>query len=595
MAEESLAREPMSRTAETPTGHDDSPSKSVLLRAKWASGLGLALLLLCGLMFRHDASTRISWRWTRQQNDGMPSAFLAEYGQVHFSMRPGAKRDNDEWQVINSIVHVRSSPSTSASSIGMKQQGQIVIGDENAGGDWLQLRHEPGWVAISLGGTPYLQRRLVTYSELVSGSCSDLGNFPVTEKDACIAAARALGHNVEQLGVYTGGDPRPEGCYLQGSKMWMEADVRNRGRGSLSGDGAAMEQFCSSGIYARITDGYMDQQAVAERLNLVDWALSESKSLCPLKPPPPYPCVVLWSLRAQDFVQAQFGNKIGMFEQLRAYFMYQGCAIAVSEDFAKDWTSWKLGPFWASTLPNNQWQDRFNNALACGDLILAPLSPPAVQPAAASAPGIATATLSSALPMKCEQATGVLSEQGKALFTSNPAYNGPGAPTGVFNGAYDLMLQTLGPSLQAYRTPFSKGYVGIHIRRGERVDAMQTLKGNTTSAIDVLKKYWPHMKNVFLAFDDVQLVQDAADDVQMRLGSEYTIRTTKDKQGSTPQHDAVLNVLDDICGLTSASVIIGSSTSNVFGTVHTTNVYLHGKMNRHQPWCYDVNSEALCN
>merc|ERR1719410_2815085 len=58
-------------------------------------------------MFRHDARSRISWRWTHRGSDGTPSAFLAEYGQVHFSMRPGAKRDNEEWQVTNSIVHVR--------------------------------------------------------------------------------------------------------------------------------------------------------------------------------------------------------------------------------------------------------------------------------------------------------------------------------------------------------------------------------------------------------------------------------------------------------------------------------------------------------
>lgn len=571
-----FVREPrIAATAKAANGNTKSPFKKLLLRATLASGVVFALLLLCRLMFHRKTGSTIN------EHGVMSSIALVEPGShselVHFSIRGGAKPNNEEWKVIPNIVHVRNKSSVSSSCVAMKQSGQILIADQSVN-NWVKLRHEPGWVEVSAGSTPLLQRRSVTYLQLVIGSCADSGNFPVTEKAACIAAAGALGHHVQKLRSYKGKDPRPEGCYVQGSEIWMEASIRNRGRGASS----ATEQLCSSSKYATISDGYMDQQDVAERLNLVDWALSESRSLIPSGPPKPYPCVVLWSLHARNFVRKGFGATMNMFELLRAYSLYKGCTFVVSEDFAKDWIAWKLGPFWTSTLPKDQWQARFNAAPSCGNLDLAFWSPPP--------------------PMKCERAFGLFSQQDKYNFARNPAYNGPGAPTGVFHGSYDLSLQTLGPRLQAYHTPFSEGYVGIHIRHGEKAHEINQLVGIST-VVDVLKKYWPHMKNVFLASDDSQVVTDA----EKKLGSGYTVRTTADEQrrkGGTPESginnhvhdddDAVNAVLDDISGLASASVMIGTLSSNFFSTAHTLNEHLHRQLKRQEPWCFDAHSATLC-
>merc|ERR1712008_325753 len=104
-------------------------------------------------------------------------------------------------------------------------------------------------------------------------------------------------------------------------------------------------------------------------------------------------------------------------------------------------------------------------------------------------------------------------------------------------------------------------------------------------AVDALKKYWPHMKNVFLASDDTQVITDA----KKILGSGYTIRTTADEQrwkGGPPEsdfnnhvHDDAVNAMfDDISGLASASMLIGTFRSKLFSTVHTLNAHLHTKL-----------------
>jgi len=381
-------------------------------------------------------------------------------------------------------MHVRNQPSLSSKSLGFKQRGQILIGHRKVG-NWVKLKHEPGWVIISLGKSELLRRRLVTYLQLVNGSCADFdGFFPITHGTACLAAGQALGRHVEQLRSFKGED-KPEGCFIKGSQVWMGSSRRKLSDGTFDGSSTAlhptilandssMKQLCSSGRYAKFSDGYMEQQKVAEKIKLVAQSLSESKSKC-LAGSKTAPCIVLWSLHARDFVRKGFGATMGMFETLRAYSAFNGCNWAVSHEFAKDWTAWRLGPFWTSTVPNNQWQARVTAAPGCGNLDVSFWSPP--------------------LPVKCENGPG-LTTQGKDAFLRSPAYNGPGPPKSVFKGAYDLYLETFGPRLQAYRTPFPEAYAAIHIRHGDKIKESSKLL-EISSAVAILKKYWPHMKKVF--------------------------------------------------------------------------------------------------
>eukprot|EP00419_Tripos_fusus_P065604 CAMPEP_0172930906 /NCGR_PEP_ID=MMETSP1075-20121228/219227_1 /TAXON_ID=2916 /ORGANISM="Ceratium fusus, Strain PA161109" /LENGTH=479 /DNA_ID=CAMNT_0013792219 /DNA_START=24 /DNA_END=1460 /DNA_ORIENTATION=- len=465
-----------------------TPLKQTLRWLPGAAAFVLTIGLWYGLLPGKTASDMMKGAGSPHDAIGLSSAPLMKSRNrsklVAFRMRRGIKRNSSEWEVVAGILHVRTQPSISSSLCGLKQQGQILVG-HNAAGNWVKLKHEPGWVAISVGNTVLLRHRSVTYSQLLDGSCTDAASFPIIEGTACLAAALALGHHVERLPSFKGKD-QPEGCYIQGSELWMGSKTRKRGHGilwmqnssseqlcssgryaSISIQGSELwmgsktrkrghgilwmqnsssEQLCSSGRYASISDGYMDQQEVANRMKQVTQSLSASKSKCPSGSPQHNPCIVLWSLHVRDFVRKGFGATMGLFEPFRAYSTYSACTWAVSKEFAKDWTTWKLGPFWDLVVPNDQWQARFAAASTCGDLKVSFWSPPP--------------------PLKCENS--LLSVQGQGAFVTSPAYNGPGPPTGVFNGAYDIYTQTFGPRLQAYRTPFTEAYAAIHIRHGDK-------------------------------------------------------------------------------------------------------------------------------
>jgi len=337
--------------------------------------------------------------------------------------------------------------------------------------------------------------------------------------------------------------------------------------------------LCSSGRYVTIADAYMNQQEVTVRLKQVEQSLSEGRSKCRVSSPQPNPCVVLWQIHARDWVRKGFGATMGMFQNLRAYSTYIGCTWAVSEEFVQDWATWKLGPFWALTLPNDQFHARYAAASVCGDVFTSFWCPPQ--------------------PVKCENAP--LSGDGEQTFLRSPAYNGPGPPTGVFKGGYDIYTQTFGPRLQAYRTPFNETYAAIHIRHGDKIHEVPRLF-QLESALGILKTYWPDVKKVFLASDDAQVIDDA----KKGLGKNYTVRTTADEErwiGGTPEvnynehvHDdnAVTAVLDDISGMASAPILIGAVHSNFFRTALTINVNLHAKLLRRKPWCWDDFHGRFC-
>jgi len=554
------------------------PLMRPLLWTAVASTFVFAVGCFWGLLPQRTAGGMINASHFPDEAVDLSSAPLLTPGKVFFRMRAGAKRDNEEWEVHAGFVHVRIQPSTSAKLYGLKQKGQILVGHQDVA-NWVKLKHETGWVAISSGARLFLHRRLVTYSQLVNGSCVDAGGFPITEGTACMSAAIAMGHPVEQLRSLEGVN-QPEGCYMQSYKpgeVWIGASSRRRDGRSHRVVSSSLEQLCSSGSYATFSDSYMGQQEVAARMRQVAQSLSEGRSKCP----PAGSCAVLWSLHFRDFVRKGFGATLAsLFEPLRAYSAYSGCTWIVSEEFAMDWTSWKLGPFWTSTLPDNQWQARFTQASDCGlNENISYWGPPS--------------------PVKCEHT--LLSPNGETAFRIGPSYNGPGPPTGVFKGIYDLMLQTLGPRLEALKTPFTEAYAAIHIRHGDKVVETKSLIG-IDGAARTLKKYWPHMKNVFVTSDDAKVISDA----KKVLGNEYVIKSTADEHrwiGGTPMsnngdhvHDdgAVNAVLRDINGLARASVLIGAPTSNFFSTALTLNVNLHAKLLRRRPWCWDESRGRFC-
>merc|ERR1719336_2394079 len=57
---------------------------------------------------------------------------------------------------------------------------------------------------------------------------------------------------------------------------------------------------------------------------------------------------------------------------------------------------------------------------------------------------------------------------------------------------------------------------------------------------------------------------------------------------------AISAVLDDVAGLASASVVVGTCRSGVFGVARALNLHLHLRVARSHPWCYDVRENRVC-
>jgi len=199
------------------------------------------------------------------------------------------------------------------------------------------------------------------------------------------------------------------------------------------------------------------------------------------------------------------------------------------------------------------------------------------------------------LPVKCGEPF-VLSQAGKDQFVIGPTFNGPGAPSGVYRAAYDLFLQTFGPRLEQYRTPYNGRYAAIHVSGKEGMPAMQL--------VELVRSWWPGMDKIFVATSDMAVMSQLKSSVGTGIELAWTgslrgrAHNVTMAQSGIRRRDsadgAIAAVLDDVAGLASASVIVGTCRSGVFDVARTLNLHLHLRVARSHPWCFDVQENRVC-
>jgi hypothetical protein len=126
-------------------------------------------------------------------------------------------------------VKVRTERSESSPVLQEKPADTVLVGAP--AGDWLVLAKEPGFVRFATGGSTLLRPRRASYVRLTDGGqCIDFGYFPITDVDACEAAADALALANRQLQVRALGQYSPEGCHVDATgRLRLNSDKGNPG------------------------------------------------------------------------------------------------------------------------------------------------------------------------------------------------------------------------------------------------------------------------------------------------------------------------------------------------------------------------------
>jgi len=156
---------------------------------------------------------------------------------------------NEEWQVVAPAVPVLFGPGMeNAILIGEKFMGKVLTGRKV--GSQVHLTHDFGVVPIeNASGTAYLEKRIVTYRTIPSGSCAESGMAPIDDAVVCAASAAALGYLDHHVTIWSSGEPRPEGCHLNAGRVWLSLADSDRGRGVLG----SSWPICSNGSYPTTT------------------------------------------------------------------------------------------------------------------------------------------------------------------------------------------------------------------------------------------------------------------------------------------------------------------------------------------------------
>jgi hypothetical protein len=100
-----------------------------------------------------------------------------------------------EWEVLNREgVNVRDRPTLDAQILGRKLHGSVVVGRLH-NGTFIRLAGEPGYMAIEEeNGTQLLApREQIWYEKVVTGTCADIGRYPILDHRSCEVAAQTLG------------------------------------------------------------------------------------------------------------------------------------------------------------------------------------------------------------------------------------------------------------------------------------------------------------------------------------------------------------------------------------------------------------------
>jgi len=142
-----------------------------------------------------------------------------------------------EWEIVfdKGPVKVRSKKDLSSRVVGTMVKGDVVIGKQE--GWWVSLIHGHGFIKRILARPriTLLRRRSISYVQLGSGCCRDVGRFPILDASSCEAAGLTLGYSGHGLEVYRGDRRRPEGCYGLRGRLWLATSTANRGQCASKG------------------------------------------------------------------------------------------------------------------------------------------------------------------------------------------------------------------------------------------------------------------------------------------------------------------------------------------------------------------------
>jgi len=157
------------------------------------------------------------------------------------------EENNVEWEIVASRLKIRSDNSSESDIIKEKVQGEMLYGKRI--GTWVQLSHNLGYAPIKEGDVIFLRERIVSYRKTVSGSCADIGMFPINDFGICERAGFALGYFDTTVQAFKGNAKRPEGCYMKHGELWLATHKANVGNG-VGGGGVPI---CSSKAYKSTT------------------------------------------------------------------------------------------------------------------------------------------------------------------------------------------------------------------------------------------------------------------------------------------------------------------------------------------------------
>jgi len=159
-------------------------------------------------------------------------------GKQTASLKPVAKPAEEWITTYPGVFHVRAQPNMQGKVTSLKPKGSVVVGTQN--GEWLSLRHEPGFMRISLDGETFVEKRHVEYTRLLTGKCRDLGQSPINDASICQEAGSLFGYWGKPNKVQQSDLSRPEGCQGEDGQLWLQTG-RGRGVGT-----PARRLFCSS-------------------------------------------------------------------------------------------------------------------------------------------------------------------------------------------------------------------------------------------------------------------------------------------------------------------------------------------------------------
>lgn len=154
------------------------------------------------------------------------------------------KTGSSEWEVIfHHSMNVRREKDMFSAIVGSKPKGTIIAGQRE--GDWVKLVHEPGYMRILQKDVRFMMERRAVYRKISTGSCTDVGLFPIVDVGICENAAFALGYYDTSIDRYDGDEPRPYGCYLLAGYLFLGLHPANHNRGVVG----HRQPICSSEPY----------------------------------------------------------------------------------------------------------------------------------------------------------------------------------------------------------------------------------------------------------------------------------------------------------------------------------------------------------